>query len=88
VCDEAERFLGDCLRAGVAYRDSEKAELISLIHRDPEFHRFEDDIDAARDLYSGSKSALDDHLAKHCCWEAIRENASSGMEAKAGDRYR
>jgi hypothetical protein len=88
MCDEAERFLGNCLKAGVAYRDSEKAKLISLIRRDPEFRRFEYNIDAARDLYSGSKSALDDHLATHCCWKAIGENSSNGMEAKAGDRYR
>ena len=31
MCDEAERLCGACLDAAIAYRNCEKAELISLI---------------------------------------------------------
>ena len=68
-CDEAERLWTTCLKAGIAYRDSEKMELISLMRRDPQFRSFEDDIEFARHYYANAKSALDDHLANHGCWK-------------------
>ena len=72
-CDEAERMWTTCLDAGIVYRDSEKMELISLIRRDSQFRRFEDDIEFARLHYTNAKSALDDHLAHHGCWKAIQQ---------------
>jgi hypothetical protein len=34
-CDETELLWTSCVKAGIAYRDSEKMELISLMRRDP-----------------------------------------------------
>ncbi len=50
--DEANRLRKDCLDAGIANRDIEKKELLSLIHRDPQFRRFEDEIEFARHFYT------------------------------------
>ena len=68
-CDEAERLWATCLRAGIAYRDSEKMELISLMRRDPRFRSFEEDIEFARNHYTSAKAALGKHLASHACWK-------------------
>jgi hypothetical protein len=57
-CVEAERLWTICLEAGIAYRDSEKMELISLMRRDPQFRSFEYDIEFARHYYTSAKSAL------------------------------
>jgi len=62
-CEEAERLWTTCLKAGIAYRDSEKMELISLMRRDPRFCSFADGIEVARHHYASTKSALNDHLA-------------------------
>jgi hypothetical protein len=67
-CVEAERLWTICLEAGIAYRDSEKMELISLMRRDPQFRSFEYDIKFARHYYASAKSALEDHLVNHGCW--------------------
>ena len=66
-CDEAERLWTTCLKAGMAYRYSEKMELILLKRRDPNFRSFEDDIEVARCHYVSAKNALDDHLEDHRC---------------------
>ena len=65
---ETERLWTTCLNAGIDYRECEKRELIALIHRDPQFSRFEDEIEFARSVYDNSKSALDGHLTNHGCW--------------------
>ena len=69
-CNEAERLWTTCLNAGIDYRECEKRELIALIHRDPQFGRFEDQIEFARSVYGSSKSALVGHLTNHGCWRA------------------
>ena len=68
-CDKAERLRTTCVNAGIAVRDSEKMELISLMHRDPSFRRFEEDIEFARNYYVSAKAALGKHLATHACWK-------------------
>jgi hypothetical protein len=68
-CDEAELLWTSCVKAGIAYRDSEKRELISLMRRDPQFSKFADEIEFARYYYVTAKAALDDHLANHKCWK-------------------
>ena len=50
-CNEAERLWTTCLNAGIDYRECEKRELIALIHRDPQFGRFEDEIEFARSVF-------------------------------------
>ena len=68
-CDEAELLWTSCLKAGIAYRDSAKMELISLMRRDPQFGKFADEIEFARHYYASAKVALDEHLMHHRCWK-------------------
>ena len=67
-CGEAEILWATCLKAGISYRDSQKMELISLIHKDPQFRRFEDGIKLAWKTYASAKSDLEEHLVNHSCW--------------------
>jgi hypothetical protein len=67
-CGEAELLWTTCLKAGIAHRDSEKRELLSLMRRDPQFRRFEDEIKLAWNGYASAKSDLAEHLVNHCCW--------------------
>jgi len=76
-CDEAERLWTACLNAGIAYRDSEKRELISLIRRDPQFCKFEEDIEVTKRSYEHCKSAFGGHLANHGCWKNPGRDALS-----------
>ena len=71
LCDEAERLWTNCLKAGIAYRYSEKMELILLKRRDPNFRSFEADIAVARRHYVGAKNALNDHLEDHKCGRQV-----------------
>jgi hypothetical protein len=76
-CDEAERLWTACLNAGVAHRDSEKKELIALIGRNPQFTKFEDEIELARHCYVSTKAALKDHIANHHCLKRTDRNDAS-----------
>jgi hypothetical protein len=68
-CDEAERLWIICLNAGIVYRDSERMELISLLHREALFRRFEGDLKLAWYGYFSAKADLEGHLVNHGCWK-------------------